>query len=139
MGLARLRRGSRSRLYPSRSLSEGAWVTALLIPSLLILMMSVKRYFNKVEEELAHNGPLDLTDPRPPLVILPVQNWGKVAQKALRVGLTLSNEIRGVHVCVEGERADIQERWIQYVEEPAKRAGFPVAKLVILTSPNRRC
>jgi amino acid transporter len=116
---------------------EGAWVTALLIPSLLILMMSVKRYFNKVEEELSHNGPLDLTDPRPPLVILPVQSWGKVAQKALRVALTLSNEIRGVHVCVEGEKPDIQERWIQYVEEPAKRAGFPVAKLVILTSPYR--
>jgi amino acid transporter len=116
---------------------EGAWVTALLIPALLLFMMSVRRYFNRVQKEIEHTGPLDLSDPRPPLVILPVQNWGRLAQKALRVGLTLSNEIQAVHVCIEGEKSDIHERWVEYVEEPAKRAGFPVAKLVMLTSQYR--
>ncbi len=116
---------------------EGAWVTALLIPALLIFMMSVRKYFNRVEDEIRHAGPLDLTDPRPPMVVLPVQNWSRVSQKALRVALTLSPDIHAIHVCVEGERSDIHDRWVEYVENPARAAGFPVAQLVMLTSQYR--
>jgi amino acid transporter len=116
---------------------EGAWITALLIPALVIFMSSVKKYFNRVDKEICHTGPIDLTDPRPPLVVLPVQNWSQVSQKALRVALTLSDDIHAVHVCVEGEKSDIHERWVEYVENPAKVAGFPVAKLVMLTSQYR--
>jgi amino acid transporter len=116
---------------------EGAWVTALLIPALLIFMMSVRKYFNRVDKEICHTGPLDLTDPRPPMVVLPVQNWSQVSQKALRVALTLSTEIHAIHVCVEGEKSDIHEKWVEYVEEPARAAGFPVAQLVMLTSQYR--
>jgi hypothetical protein len=100
-------------------------------------MSSVKRYFNRVEKEICHTGPLDLSDPRPPLVVLPVQNWSQVSQKALRVALTLSDDIHAVHVCVEGEKTDIHDKWVEYVENPAKQSGFPVAKLVMLTSQYR--
>jgi amino acid transporter len=117
---------------------EGAWITVLLIPALVLFMKGVRRYFDRVEKEVEHPGPLDISDPHVPIVVLPVQQWGRVAQKALRVALTLSNEIEAVHVCLEGEKTDIHERWVEYVEEPAKKAGFPVAKLVMLTSQYRQ-
>jgi amino acid transporter len=117
---------------------EGAWITVLLIPALVLFMKGVKRYFDRVAKETEHKGPLDVSDPHAPIVVLPVQQWGRVAQKALRVALTLSNEIQAVHVCLEGEKTDIKDRWVEYVEEPAKQAGFPVAKLVMLTSQYRQ-
>jgi hypothetical protein len=117
---------------------EGAWITVLLIPALVLFMKGVKHYFDRVAKETEHAGPLDVSDPHVPIVVLPVQQWGRVAQKALRVALTLSNEIEAVHVCLEGEKSDIKDRWVEYVEEPAKKAGFPVAKLVMITSQYRQ-
>jgi amino acid transporter len=116
---------------------EGAWMTALLIPALLLTMMAVRRYFDRVQKELDCPHPLDVGGLRPPLVIMPVQQWGKLTQKALQVALTISPDVQAVHVCAEGEDKDLQGQWAQLVEAPAKAAGFPVVKLAALESPYR--
>jgi amino acid transporter len=116
---------------------EGAWVTALLIPALLFLMMRVRRYLARVELELFSKEPLDTTRCKPPVVVLPVQSWGKLTQRALQIALTISNDIHAVHVCREEQKEQLKNEWKRLVEEPAKKAGMPVPKYVEVESPFR--
>jgi len=116
---------------------EGAWVTALLIPALLVLMMRVRRYLAHVELELFSKEPLDTTRCKPPVVVLPVQSWGKLTQRALQIALTISNDIHAVHVCREEQKEQLKNEWKSLVEEPAKKAGMPVPKYVEVESPFR--
>jgi amino acid transporter len=117
--------------------TEGAWVTVLLIPGLLALMISVRRHFNRVAKELESSHPLETSGLEPPLVVLPIQTWGKVAQGALRFALTISPDIEAVHVQFEGEGPNLQQDWSKLVESSAKRDGLPSPKLVTLQSPYR--
>ncbi len=116
---------------------EGAWVTALLIPTLLFLMMRVRRYLASVEIELFSKEPLDTSRCKPPVVVLPVQSWGKLTQRALQIALTISSDIHTVHVCREGQKEQLKDEWKRLVEEPAKKAGMPVPKYVEVESPFR--
>jgi amino acid transporter len=116
---------------------EGAWVTAFLIPALLILMMAVHRYFERVWKELECPHPLEVGGLHPPLVVIPVQKWGRLAQKALQIALTISPDVQAVHVCGEGEDNTLREQWATMVEEPAQKAGFAPVKLIELDSPFR--
>ena len=116
---------------------EGAWVTALLIPALLAIMISVKRYLVRVGEETASNEPLDLGHHQPPLVVLPVQQWGKLTHKALSFAFTISPDIHAVHVCVESDKQQLKQDWGRLVEEPARKAGLPAPKYVEVPSPFR--
>ena len=116
---------------------EGAWVTALLIPALLLLMMRVRRYLARVELELFSKEPLDTARCKPPVVVLPVQSWGKLTQRALQIALTISNDIHAVHVCREEQKEQLKDEWKRLVEEPARKAGMPVPKYVEVDSPFR--
>src|SRR5208283_4489527 len=60
---------------------DGAWVTALLIPAIMITMMAIRRHYHLVEVELANPGPLDFTALPTPLVVVPILAWNGVAKK----------------------------------------------------------
>jgi amino acid transporter len=117
--------------------TEGAWITLLLIPGLMLLMRSVKRHYDHVEHEIGVDRPIDATRLRPPLVVLPIERWNAVSEKAVRFAWSISPDIRALHVeC--GEETDLlRQRWGELVETPAKAAGLPVPALVVLQSPYR--
>jgi amino acid transporter len=115
----------------------GAWVTALLIPGLLAIMISVRRHYDCVALETESSAPLEMTRLEPPIVIVPIETWGKISQKALQFALTLSTDIRAVHIAAEEVQCEIQEKWKNLVEAPAKQAGGKPPEIVILPSPYR--
>ena len=117
--------------------TQGAWVTVLLIPALLGLMISVRRHFDRVAKELESSDPLETSGLEPPIVVLPIQAWGKIAQKALRFALTISSDIEVVHVQFEGESPRLQQDWSKLVESRTGHDGLPSPKLVTLQSPYR--
>jgi len=116
---------------------EGAWVTALLIPTLLISMMAVKRYFDRVADELQCTEPFNVEGLHPPLIILPVQKWSRLTRKAVEVAYALSHDVEAVHVTAEGEKNDVRDEWEKYVVTPLRNAGLPEPKLTMLDSPFR--
>src|SRR5690242_5969630 len=59
--------------------AEGAWITSLLILLTLFLFVAVKRHYAHVARETAHPQPLDLSDLRPPLVVVPLRRWDTLA------------------------------------------------------------
>jgi len=117
--------------------AQGAWVTMLLIPGLIILMVSVRRHYDRVAAETAAAAPLDVSDLRGPLVVLPILNWSKVAEKGLRFALTLSSDVRVLHVHSEEETDDLRKSWNRLVGEPTRQASVATPQLVVLESPYR--
>jgi hypothetical protein len=117
--------------------ADGAWVTTLLIPAMVIVMVCVRRHYDHVEGEITNPVPLDLTSLRAPLVVVPILHWNKVSQKALRFALNLSSEVQALHINCEKDAGDFSETWSRFVDEPAKRAGLVAPHLVVLNSPYR--
>lgn len=115
---------------------DGAWITMLLIPGLLVLMYAVHRHYGHVSEEVADSTPLDLTHFRPAQVVVPLERWSAVAKKALTFALSISPEVIGVHVECEWTE-QLKKEWQDYVEKPVQEIGLSAPRLTILPSPFR--
>jgi hypothetical protein len=88
------------------------------------------------------NGPADLRGIPSPIVILPLQRWDKVSEKALRFAYTLSRDLVVVHITPKGQDGtpftdEFMRVWDDFVEKPAREAGFKPPEPVILHSPYR--
>jgi amino acid transporter len=115
----------------------GAWVTVLLILALLIFMLGVRRHYTAVAGEIELHRPLNLTHLTPPIVIVPMNGWSKIAEKALRVAMVLSNEIHVLQVKNSDKTEDLSSKWCQLVENPALELGVLPPKLTVVQSPYR--
>jgi hypothetical protein len=117
---------------------EGAWVALVLVPGMLVVFAAVRRHYHEVAREIAQPGPLDVSGLQEPIVVVPLSGWNRIAHKALRFALKLANEIHAVHVRSDERVNGLAEHWGHLVEEPARRGGLPVPRLVVLDSPYRR-
>lgn len=117
--------------------TEGAWITTLLIPAIIILMISIRRHYDQVTRRTAEPNPLSLEGCDKPLVVVPVVKWDKVSEKGLRFALTLSSDVQAVYVQTDEGPDDLPARWREYVEAPATEAGLKIPPLNIVKSPYR--
>jgi amino acid transporter len=117
--------------------TEGAWITLVLIPAMILLMRSIKRHYGRVENETQTDAPVNTQGLCAPIVLLPVDRWSVVSEKALRFAWGLSQQIRVLHVECGEETESLCRNWNRLVEAPAKQAGLPVPELVLLKSPFR--
>jgi len=119
--------------------ASGAWVTAALVPLIIMTMMAIKRHYARVKSETADETPLRLTGLESPVVVLPIAQWNKVSEKAMRFGLLMSSDIRVVHV--ESDHAEgiteLETVWDKMVVQPMKAADFPIPQLVNIPSAYR--
>ena len=120
--------------------AEGAWITVLLIPSLILLMSGVRRHYDHIRREMADPEPANLKGISAPIVVLPMERWSRVAEKALRFAYAISREVWVLHITSEEEKeseGDLKSVWADLIEKPATRAGLKPPKLVVLHSPYR--
>jgi hypothetical protein len=116
--------------------TSGAWVTALLIPTLILLMVAIKQHYTRVKV-VVQSGPLNLTNLLPPLVVLPMARWDRMTEKAMRFAVLLSNEIKVINVdCDDGEDA-LCNSWDKNVLIPIREKGLPEPELIQLHSTFR--
>jgi amino acid transporter len=116
---------------------EGAWLTLLVIPAILITMYKVRRHYDRVSNEIAHSQPLSVDRLCPPLVVVPIERWSRIAERTLRFALTLSPDIIALHVDHGEHQENLHERWDELVVQPTRNAGVPTPDLVVLQSPYR--
>jgi hypothetical protein len=114
----------------------GAWIVVLLVPSLVALMLAIRRHYRRIERETAP-GDLKLSDLREPLVIVPILSWSSIAENALRFAITLSREIEVLHIESEDSPNSLKQIWPSRVEQPAREAKQAVPRLTVLKSPFR--
>jgi amino acid transporter len=119
---------------------EGAWITALLIPALLVFFTLMKRYNEKLANVARSDAPLDVSNLTLPIVVVPLRRLDQVAQKALRFALTISRDVYAVQVMAEElDTDDLRAQWRERIEEPVREHGvFTPPQLVMLRSPYRQ-
>jgi len=136
-GLGAVATGATTAVVMIAKFTEGAWITVLLIPGMMLMMYVIKRHYDRVEEETRSDTPVYVKNLNPPLVVIPIDRWSVIAQKAVRFGWSISREIRLLHVDCGEEGEVMRHRWREQVEKPAWEAGLPVPELVTLKSPFR--
>jgi amino acid transporter len=114
---------------------EGAWVVVVLMPLLLMVMVAVHRHYVLVRRETRPTVHFLKGEVREPIVIVPMDTWSTVTQKALRFALTISKEVEVLHI---GEPdCELARDWEKLAGGPARQAGLSEPKLVLLESPYR--
>ena len=136
-GLGAVATGITTAVVLVAKFTDGAWITVLLIPSLILMMRSVQRHYSQVAKEIYATEPVHTGNLSEPVVLLPIDGWSLVAEKALRYAWTLSREIQVLHVECGDRTDDLRRRWSEMVEAPARAANLPVPQLVVLDSPYR--
>ncbi len=116
---------------------DGAWITALLIVVMIVVMRAVKRHYYRVAREIDLDRPIAPAEITSPIVVLPVDRWSRITEKALSFALSMSNDIRCLHVQTVEEPDQICKDWERDVAAPLRAAGKCVPKLEILQSPYR--
>ena len=136
-GLGALATGITTAVVLVAKFIEGAWIMVLLIPALIFMMRAVQRHYSRVGLEIDINSPVHTEALSEPIVLLPLDRWSLVAEKALRYAWTLSKEIQVLHVHYGEGTVSLCRQWGNLVENPARQAGLPLPKLVVLDSPYR--
>jgi hypothetical protein len=123
---------------------EGAWVVLLTVPAMVALLRGVKGAYLREARLLQGAGPLSTADARAPLVLVPIDSWNRVAEKALGFALRLSPDVIAVHLTeLSGPDTDeyesgLRREWARNVARPARAAGRKPPSLIFLRSPYRR-
>jgi hypothetical protein len=117
--------------------TDGAWITVLLIPALILLMYSVHRHYRRVERATALDTAVNTQNLCEPIVLVPIERWSAVSEKTLRFAWSISKQISFVHVECGEDDENFRRRWSELVELPARNANLPVPNLIVLKSPFR--
>lgn len=117
--------------------TSGAWISVLIIAAIMTTMLRVRRHYDQVARETQLTTSLKIESLGAPIVVVPVLDWSAISQRALQFALTLSPEIRAVHVGMEDETNNLVAEWKRLVQDPVKRAGGVPPTLVTLSSPYR--
>jgi amino acid transporter len=109
--------------------THGAWIVVVLIPTLVVAFVTVRRHYDQVARQLSIDG----AEAEPPLtahvVLVLVGDVHRGVLRAVRYARALSTDARGVYVEITPEQTRrVEERWARFA------AGMP---LVVLRSPYR--
>jgi amino acid transporter len=116
--------------------TSGAWMVALLVPALILLMVAIKQHYDSVRI-MVRSGPLNLSNLLEPIVVLPMARWDRMTEKALRFAVLLSKEIKVLNVdCDDGEES-LCNVWEKNVLNPIREKGLPEPELITLHSTFR--
>jgi len=115
------------------------------IPCVILLHKSIKRYYVGIDDHLRDEGPIEFHQRKPPIVLVPVREWNRLADKALGLAMELSSDVTAVRLAalegpdVKEEELTLRKQWAKDVEEPARAAHYPhPPQLAFLSAPYRR-
>jgi hypothetical protein len=119
-------------------LLEGAWISAVLVGLSLAALAGFRRRRMRLEGLTRSYATLSL-DRAPPIVVVPLRDWDRVARAALRFAYCLSDEVYALHVRT-GDRpeGDLTAVWHRLAEEPLEAAGRKPPHLAVFRSRYRQ-
>ena len=144
-GLGALTTGAALAIILAAKFTEGAWLTILIIPLTLLLLRLTRRYYRDLERQVLQGSRrrLDLRDHAPPVAVIPLERWDRMAHRAIQAATRLSPDVVALHLTdLDGPDAEEHEtrlrgQWARFVAQPAEAAGLPAPRLDIEASPYR--
>lgn len=124
----------------SEKFAEGAWLIVVIALLLVILCFKIKRHYDKVTAEIQEPLQLDIFKLKSPAVIVPIEGWDRVAEKAIRFGLLMSDDVTVLMMTKDKEdkKHSIRNIWAKMVVKPAREAHAAIPHLEIVYSPYRQ-
>ena len=116
---------------------DGAWITVVMIPVLLVGMYLVRRHYDHVRSSIESPTPIDVHGLLEPMVIIPMPYWSRVAKEAIRAAFEISKEIKVLHVVAKDKPDEFCGHWEEYVLGPARAVNLPQPELIKIDSPFR--
>jgi amino acid transporter len=118
--------------------AQGAWITLLFIPLVILFFHVVRRHYHAVSVATRTSEPVVPGNRgQEPIVVLPVDRWSCILKQAVEFASRISSEIIAVHV-EPGEHSELlHEDWERYVEQPFRAAGVEPPTFTVLPSPYR--
>jgi hypothetical protein len=117
--------------------AEGAWITALLVVVMILFMRAVNRHYVRVNREIDLDRPFIPAEVSEPIVVVPIDRWSRISEKALSFALSMSCDIHCVHVQTSDDPDPFCDDWEKDIVAPLQAAGRCIPKLVTLKSPYR--
>ncbi|HET6846568.1 MAG TPA: APC family permease [Anaerolineales bacterium] len=109
---------------------EGAWISLLAIPIIVVAFQRIHGHYQEVRRQLSLHGlPPSLRPVSPARVVIPISSVHRGIVNAVLFAQTISNDVTGVYVELEegsGER--VQREWHEW---------WPDLRLVVIPSPYR--
>jgi hypothetical protein len=133
-GIGAIATGITTLIVLAAKFTSGAWMVALLVPTLIVLMVVIKKHYSRVNGEVIDAAPLNLTNMQQPLVVIPMARWDRMTEKALRYALLLSKEIKVVNVIGADGEQTLDPIWEANVLKPIRDQGLHEPELVTLHS-----
>jgi len=117
---------------------QGAWITVIFIPMVIILFRKVRRHYHEITLATTCLDPVEPAIRRiSPVAVVPMDRWSRVSKQALEFASRISHEIIAIHVEPENHSELLREDWERYVEKPFREAGVEPPLLTVLPSPYR--
>ena len=114
----------------SANFLAGAWLVILLVPILMLLLWSIRRHYQTLEEHLDLDRiPEGREVAREPIVIVPVARLDRTARQAIAFANSISPTATAVHITNDPASAtEMRQRWPEWAGE---------TELVVVESPYR--
>ncbi len=122
---------------------EGAWITVITIPLVILLLKQIRSYYDRLEKRLTESVPLKLRSDNPPIVVVAVRDWSRLTARAVRFAFAITPDVIGLHLTQltgpggKEHQARLKQLWEELACRPAQRAGFPAPRLVITPAQYR--
>jgi amino acid transporter len=129
-GIGALATGMTLLIVGVSKFAQGAWITILLIPTLMAGFLQVRAHYRQVAQQLSLHGLPPSIKPHPsPRVVIPISGVHRGIFDAVAYARSISRDVTVVYVELEpgaGER--IREKWERW---------WPDVPLVVVPSPYR--
>lgn len=128
--------------------SEGAWVVVILAPILVALCVQIRRHYRRIHREIDHPLKLHTLKLKKPIVLIPIKRLDRVAEKALEMGMLISDDVTAINVSgiKDDDNHPLRQSWKEIVGGPSKEINYKknsletnrvIPKLEIIECPYR--
>ncbi|MGA7217731.1 MAG: APC family permease [Candidatus Sulfotelmatobacter sp.] len=117
---------------------EGAWITLLFIPLVIVLFVTVRRHYHAVKMLTNCKQPVNAAGlNQHPIAVIAVDRWSSITRQGVEFAARLSPQVIAVHVEPDEQSLLLTSEWEHYVEKPFRAAGKEPPELHFLPSPYR--
>ncbi len=123
--------------------TDGAWITVLAIPVIIVLLMAIQRYYDRTDASLQATGPFALEETEPPTVLVAVEGRNRMTDHALQFAMTLSPDVIAIHLLhlagptEDEDGGELKQQWEREVVQPLEDRGVRAPRLMLLPAPYR--
>lgn len=109
---------------------EGAWITIVLLPVLVLMFIRIKSHYQVVGKQLSLHGlPPSLRPYPPPRIVIPISGVHRGIVEAMDFARGIAKDITAVYIEIEpGSGEAVRKKW---------ELWWPDVPLVVLPSPYR--